>query len=500
MGTARDRRWGFPHRKRQARCIPAARRRREARIVHSPRSERQAMSPLERSNNIAARMGRWSAAHRKAAVFGWLAFVVAALALGHVVGTRQIDEQNANVGQSHRADRLLRQAGFQTDPQTEIVLVQSRSLTAGDPAFRAAVGDVVRTVGKFEMIANLRSPYRAGSGQVSADGHSAIVQWAMKGDSKVATKHIDAITAATSAVAARHPGFTIGEAGSISSGKALNEAFNRQLEQAGERSVPLTLIVLLLVFGAIVAAGVPLLLALSAVAGTIGLVALPSHLVPMDPNVSAVLLLVGLAVGVDYSLFYVKREREERAAGKGARAALEAAAATSGRSVLISGVTVMIAMAGMMFSRDKTYLSLGVATIVVVAAAMLGSLTVLPALLAKLGDRVERGRIPFLGRFRREAGENRFWSAVLTPALRRPLLSAIAATAVLLAMALPVLHIHTAQTSTASLPTSIPTVETVDRLNTAFPGNASPAVVAIKANSTSPATKAAVHALVSKAL
>src|SRR2546429_3404107 len=180
---------------------------------------------------------------------------------------------------------------------------------------------------------------------------------------------------------------------------------NKQLAQAGERSLPLTLIILLLVFGAIVAASVPLLLALTAVGATIGLVALPSHLVPMDQNVSAVVLLVGLAVGVDYSLFYIKREREERAAGKGHRAALEAAAATSGRSVLISGVTVMVAMAGLLFSGDKTYLSFGIATILVVALAMIGSLTVLPALLSKLGDRVEKGRVPFIGRLRREGKE-----------------------------------------------------------------------------------------------
>ena len=153
----------------------------------------------------------------------------------------------------------------------------------------------------------------------------------MKGDYDTATGHIDAITAATDKVAKAHPAFYVGEAGSISSGKALDKMFNQQLAQAGERSIPLTLLVLLLVFGSLVAAGIPLLLALSAVLGTIGLVALPSHLVPMDQNVSAVLLLVGLAVGVDYSLFYLKREREERAAGKGNRAALEAAAATSGR-------------------------------------------------------------------------------------------------------------------------------------------------------------------------
>ena len=168
-------------------------------------------------------------------------------------------------------------------------------------------------------------------------------------------------------------------------------------------------------FGSLVAAGVPLLLALSAVFATIGLLAIPSHLVPMDQNVSAVVLLVGLAVGVDYALFYLKREREERAAGKGHRAALEAAAATSGRSVLISGVTVMIAMAGLLFTGDKTFVSFGVATMLVVAVAMIGSLTVLPAMLSKLGDRVEKGRIPFLGRFRRPSGENRVWSWILTP-------------------------------------------------------------------------------------
>jgi RND superfamily putative drug exporter len=458
------------------------------------------MSPLKQSNNIAARMGRWSAGHWKTAVFGWLAFVIAAVMLGQAVGMKKIDQQNANVGQSHKADALLQKAGFKSDPQTEIVLVQSSTLTADAPAFRAAVDDVLQTVRPYKTIENLRSPYVPGSGQISADGHSAMVEWNMKGSNTVATDHIGALTHATAAVAARHPGFTIGEAGSISSGKALTDAFNSQLAKAGERSVPLTLIVLLLVFGALVAASVPLLLALSAVIGTLGLVALPSHLVPMNPNVSAVLLLVGLAVGVDYSLFYIKREREERAAGKSSQAALEAAAATSGRSVLISGITVMVAMAGMLFSGDKTYLSFGVATMTVVAVAMLGSLTVLPALLSRLGDKVERGRIPFLGRLRRERGENRFWSAVLTPALRKPLLAAVAATSLLLVLAYPLTGIHTTQTGLDSLPKGIPTVSTIDRLQKAFPGNVVPAVVAIKANANSPATISAIHRLTREAL
>ena len=136
------------------------------------------------------------------------------------------------------------------------------------------------------------------------------------------------------------------------------------------------------------------------------------------------MLLIGLAVGVDYSLFYLRREREERAAGRSEQAALEAAAATSGRSVLISGLTVMVAMAGMFLTGDKIFASFGVATILVVAIAMLGSLTVLPALLSRLGDRVDRLRVPFVGRLRRDDGEGRIWGAIVDRVLRRPVLSA----------------------------------------------------------------------------
>src|SRR5438105_8701563 len=431
------------------------------------------MSPLKHSNNLAARMGRWSANHWKTAVFGWLAFVVAALVIGNVVGTKHIDQQDSNVGQAHKADRILKDAGFQFDPQTEIVLVQSKALTIRDAAFASTVKDVVPAVKPSSTIKNLRSPLDpAHADQVSKDGRTALVEWDMKGTDKYARKHIDALTATTDKVAKAHPGFYVGEAGSISSGKALDKMFNKQLALAGERSVPLTLLILVIVFGALVAAGVPLLLALSAVAATMGLVALPSHLIPMDQNVSAVILLVGLAVGVDYSLFYLKREREERAAGRGHRAALEAAAATSGRSVLISGLTVMAAMAGLFFSGDRTFRSFGVGTIMVVAIAMVGSLTVLPAVLSKLGDRVEKGRIPFVGRLRRPSGENRVWSKVLTPALRHPVIAAAASAAVLVAMAVPVLHLHTAESGLAGLPRNAPTVETLDRLQAAFVGTA----------------------------
>jgi putative drug exporter of the RND superfamily len=458
------------------------------------------MSPLKPSYNVAARMGRWSASHWKTAVFGWLAFVIAALAIGNLVGTKQIEPRDAKVGESNRAAQILANAGFRADPQTEIVLVQSMSYTANSPAFQAVVADVLRAVRTSPAIAHLRSPYQPGAGQISADRHSAIVEWQMRGDKALATKRIDGLTAATAAVAQRYPGFFVGEAGSISSGKALADTMNKQLAQSGERSIPLTLVVLLLVFGAVVAACMPLLLALSAVAGTMGLLALPSQLVAMNRSVSAVVLLLGLAVGVDYSLFYLKREREERAAGKNARAALEAAAATSGRSVLISGATVMIAMAGLLLTGDPVSLSLGISTMLVVAAAMLGSLTVLPALLSRLGDRVEKGRIPILGGLRRERGVSRLWSILLTPVLRRPLSAAALSTAALLVLAVPALNIHTLQAGYGSLPIGIPTVATIDRLQRAFPGNVSPAIVAIKANTEAKATSVAIRKLRREAL
>jgi uncharacterized membrane protein YdfJ with MMPL/SSD domain len=444
------------------------------------------MSPLQHSNHLAARMGRWSASHWKTAVFGWLAFVVIAFMAGGKIGMNTIDLQDANVGQAHHADNILKESGFgQTDPQTEIVLVQSKTQTVNDPAFRAAVNDVARSVAPYRAVKNLRTPYQAGhADQISKDGHTAVVFWEMKGTADHAKTKIDAITATTAKVAKRHPSFYVGEAGSVSSGKAIEKMFGEQLGKAGTRSLPLTLIILLLVFGSVVAAFVPLLLALSSVLATIGLISFVSKITPMDQSVTEVILLIGLAVGIDYSLFYLKREREERAAGKGHRAALEAAAATSGRAVLISGLTVMVAMAGLIFTRDKTFVSFGIGTILVVLVSMIGSLTVLPALLAKLGDKVEKGRIPFLSRFRREGGENRVWAKVLTPVMRRPGISALLATAVLAAMAVPVLHLHTAQSGLDALPKSAPTVDTLDRIQTAFVGTSQPAEIAVKTAST----------------
>jgi RND superfamily putative drug exporter len=426
-------------------------------------------------------MGRWSASHWKTAVFGWLAFVIASVVIGGAVGTKYLEPTDFNVGEARTADRLIDEAGFnRDDEQAEFVLVQSKTLEADDPAFEAAVEDVTKTLDAFPQVRKLQSPLAAGHGdQISKDGHSALVEFMPQGDYDAAVAYIEEIESAVAGVQERHPDLTIVEAGSASTGKAVDDAFAGMLATAGMISIPLTLAILLVVFGSLVAAAVPLLLAITAVMATTGLVALPSGIVPMDESVGEVILLIGLAVGVDYSLFYLRREREERAAGRGERAALEAAAATSGRAVLISGFTVIVAMAGMFLSGDKTFMSFSIATMMVVAVAMLGSLTVLPALLSKLGDRVEKVRVPFLHRLRRTSGEPRVWGAILSRVLRRPVVSAVAATAVLVALTIPAFSINTVTTGIDDI--AIPEIEPYKAVVDAFPGGPQPATVAIKA-------------------
>lgn len=194
-----------------------------------------------------------------------------------------------------------------------------------------------------------------------------------------------------------------------------------------------------------------------------------------------VVLLVGMAVGVDYSLFYIKRAREERAAGRSNDAAIEAAAATSGRAVLVSGFTVMVAMAGMYLGGISNFASFATGTIMVVAVAVIGSLTVLPAVLSKLGDRVEKGRVPFVGGLKSKVGKAGLWSRVLDRVLRRPLVSAVLATSVLVALAIPAIGIQTSLGGIEDTPRDLPLMQTYDRVQAAFPSEGSSGLVVIKA-------------------
>ena len=443
-------------------------------------------------HNLAARMGRWSADHWKTATFGWLALVVAAFALG-MAGTKSIDPNAAGPRESGRMDRIL-DAGFDR-PAEESVLVQSRTLSASDPAFAAAVDDVVARLSKLDAVQNVHS------GQVSPDGRSALVEFEIRGPADKAAEKIDPVLAQVEAAQKAHPQLYVGEFGMASAVDAIATTVAEDLGKAGMLSLPITLVILVIAFGTLIAAGIPLLLALTAVFATFGVVAGTSHVFPMANEAGALVLLIGLAVGVDYSLFYLKREREERAAGRSERAALEAAAATSGRSVLVSGLTVMTAMAGMFLTGDPVFESFAIATIAVVAVAMIGSLTVLPALLSRLGDRVDRGRVPLVRRLRRDDGESRIWGAIVRGVLRRPLLSAVLAGGLLVALALPALQLRMVKPGPETFPQSLPAVQTYKRMQQAFPGSALPADVVVKsADVRAPAMQAAIRRLREQAL
>lgn len=450
---------------------------------------------MTENKNFAARMGRWSAQHRKKAIFGWLAFVVLSLVIGGALGVKAPEDENTYVGDSGKAHALVDQH-FPSE-NTESVLVKGKDADA----VRAAVDDTVAAVSRQKSVYDVQSPYEKGNeGQLAKDG-AALVSFKLRGDEAAAEKAVEPVLAAVAGVQAAHKDVFVGEFGSASANKALSKAFEDDFKKAETLSLPITLLILVLAFGALVAAGVPLLLGLSAVMAALGLVALPSQLVPLGENTASIILLVGLAVGVDYTLFYLRREREERARGASHRDAIHTAAATSGRAVLISGLTVIVAMAGMFLAGDQTFTALGVGAITVVLVAMIGSVTVVPAILSVLGDKVEKGRVPFLHRLRREGGESRVWGKILDVVLRRPAVSAVLATAVLLALAFPALGMRAVLSGTDDLPRSLPVMQVYDKMEASFPGGQIPAVVTIKGDDvTSPAVVASIKDLERRAV
>ena len=398
--------------------------------------------------NIAARAGRWSATHWKAATFGWLAFVVVAVIAGNAIGSVKLTRSEQDTGSSARAQAILDRAGFH-DHAGESVLIQSRTRVASDPAFRNEVQAVLARLRTLPQVQALRSPL-VDAGQISKDGHSALVEFEMRGGADSASDRVQPVLNAVAGLQRAAPAFTVAEFGDASAGRELSKTINSGLKRAGELSLPITFLILLVAFGAFVAAGLPVLLAFSAVLGSGGLAAAASHLIHASEATSSVMLLMGMAVGVDYSLFYLRREREERRAGHSEATALERAAATSGRAVLASGITVLIAMAGMLLAGSKVFESIGLGAMLVVFTAMVGSLTVLPALLGRLGDKVEKGHV----RSRRDT--SRVWDLVLRPVLRFPAPAAMLCAGVLAVMALPVLGLHTTLVGLGDLPRSIP--------------------------------------------
>jgi uncharacterized membrane protein YdfJ with MMPL/SSD domain len=471
--------------------------------MEMPRSTPDSPS-ASRRRGLAARLGTWSTTHRKEAIFGWLAIVLIALVAGNI-GAKKLSPADLANGDTAKAQHLLDNGGFKR-PAEEQVLIQVRGhgIVRGADG-RQAAEDVIAGVARTGDVKDIRSPFAAGnSGQISRDGRSALVLFSMKGKAETAKKRVQPALDAVTRVASAHSQLRIEQFGQASASKSLDDTIGRDFTRAERSSVPLTLLILWIAFAALIAALLPLLLALTAIMTATGLVAITSHALPIDGSASSMILLIGLAVGVDYSLFYFRRAREERAQGETNQRAVAIAAATSGKAVLTSGMTVIVAMAAMFITGQGTFMGMAEATAIVVAVSMLGSLTVLPALLSKLGDRVDRGRIPYVGRRlerRRSGGESRVWAAIVRPGLSHPLVVVLLAAGFLMLLAAPAFHLKTASPGVTDLPRNLAVIQTYERIQHAFGANPVPAQVVVSARDVDSApVRAAIANLKSEAL
>jgi putative drug exporter of the RND superfamily len=405
----------------------------------------------DRSGAITA-IARWSSRHPWRALICWLAFVAACVAALTMTGSKSL--HSGATGNSARAENML--TLHQTRPaQTESAYLHSDSVQAGDRAFRAALASVEQSM------------QRALGGRLSTrvadDAHSVLVSGPIgRGFST------DALAAAVATASSPKVTAVLDDNS--------RDGGNSDLSRAERLSIPITLLVLLFAFGALVASLVPVLLAATAVVAAFGLMGPISQVFPLDSSVKTVVLLIGMAVGVDYALFYVVRSREERGRGLASHEALERTARTSGRTVLIAGATVAMAMAGQFAIRSSIFNGIASGTIAVIVCAVAGSLTVLPALLELLGPRIDRGEIPFLPHLHTNTSESRFWPALIDRVLRRPALWAAGSFALLILLAIPALGLHAAYPSSEAMNPRVPTALQA-QISRDFPGTSAPALV-----------------------
>ncbi|MGF0171291.1 MMPL family transporter [Streptomyces sp. Marseille-Q5077] len=419
-------------------------------------------------------MARWSARHPWRAIVGWLVFVVLCLGVGSAVGMNSAKTADYRVGEAGRAEALAAE-GHLERKSTEQVLISAKSGALDRPAAQAAAKDLTARMQRLPEVAGVATPL------LSEDRTILMVEVTLKGEEREADDKVDALVEQTTAVQRSHPGLLLQETGSPSISKGVDQQRSDDLALSEAITLPVTLITLLVVFGSVTMAGVPLLLALSSIAAAIGLSMVASHLSPDTGVGTNVILMIGLAVGVDYTLFYLKREREERARSGGrlgSEALVELAAATSGRAVVVSGLAVVASTATLYLASDVIFSSLATGTIVVVLVSVASSLTALPALLVKLGKREERKA---LRRARRGkparrtlgrgegAGGGRVWGALLRPAARHPLATLCVSVLGLLALVAPLAGLKITEMSRDTHSRDIPAMRVYDRLNAEFP-------------------------------
>ncbi|MEU3838744.1 MMPL family transporter [Streptomyces sp. NPDC028635] len=453
--------------------------------------------------NLPVRMARWSAAHPWRGIVGWFVFVVLCLGVGLSVGTTAATTEDFRIGEAGRGEAIAAEGGLQQRPVEHVLITPKPGTGKLDiAAADSAAADVTARMRKLPEVLSVADPVH------SVGGTAVRVSVTMKGPELEGRKHVDPLIEQTAAVQKAHPGLRVEETGSPSISKGVDKLRGDDLSRTEVVALPVTLITLLLVFSSVAMALVPLLLALSSIVAAVGLSMVASHVFPDAGVGTNVILLIGLAVGVDYTLFYLKREREERARADGRlspRTVVELAAATSGRAVVLSGLAVAVSSATLYLADDVIFSSIATGAIVVTLVAVVSSLTVLPAVLAALGLRAERraerraarGIAPKKRKAHR-TGPGRLTAAVLRPVARHPVATLTVTVVGLLALAAPLLSLKLTDMGRETHSRSIVAMQVYDRLNAAYPELKSMHQVVVRADADrAPQVKAALRDLAS---
>ncbi len=463
-------------------------------------------------NNLGftGRISIWSARHHWLVIAGWIIGTAVLVAGSSAIGSRlTTDIEFSSKPDSQVARELLQDARGGTDEFWEQVVVQSETLTVDDPAYQEFVTSLTNAIratdGAVEpqRVANTYElqqldPEQA-AGLVSADRKTTIIAALLVGGLDEATENV-VLLEETLVEYDANERFDVVTGGFAS----VNEAFTKAAEEdlkAEQNSLPVALLILVLVFGAVVAALLPMAIAMVAIiavvgppAGAYGLIALLSQFYEMSFFVTNVALMIGLAVGIDYALFVIARYREERRHGRDKYEAIGIAGDTGARAVVFSGITVVIALFGMFVVPTTIFRSFAIGASSVVLVTLLQSVTLLPAVVSIVGDNINRLSIPFIGGNADKDEERGFWAGAARFVMAHPWPMALGTSALLIVMSLPYFSINLGRSGTASLPERFTARQAFDILDAEFSaGRIQPTEIVIQADDVNdPSVQAAI--------
>lgn len=439
------------------------------------------------------RIATFSFRHKWYVVAAWLVLLVAAGVASSGLSSALTTEMRDLTGSESRQATDLIDERFGKQPLVENLIIRSEGATVDDPEYRSLVDRLATHLRGAKGVTQVITPFEAGDGSlISTDRHASITRVLLGDDEERAEKDVVGVLAVVEAVE-RPAGYSLDVTGTASINHEFNAISEKDIQRGERLGVPIALVEMVIAFGTLVAAGVPLLLGFAAILPAIGSVALIGQAYELDFNVTSIISMLGLAVGIDYSMFIIGRYREELDRGHARLEAMAIAADSSGRAAFFSGLTVLLALAGMLLVRNSIFVSIGIGAMVVVLYAIIASLTLLPALLGIIGGAINRLRVPWLGK----TGYGvRFWNVVTRAVQRRPVVFAAASAALLIAAALPLTTINLGANGVESLPEETASYRAITALQRDFPGGLSePLKVVVEGDLNSGAVQSAISRL-----